>query len=267
MKSPFPGMDPYIEATGMWEDFHSTLITHIKEAISASVPKRYAVRAGKRSYVVLAEEDGKGTHEFVPDVKLTTPQASRSSTATVTVSEPAVQVEPVEMEAFISEEFREAFIDVYDSDEDQRLVASIEVLSPSNKRKGSLGWQRFLRKRQSLMLAEVCVVEIDLLRGGTRMTMRSDWPKSPYTLLVHRRSRPGRCRVWPAHFQTPLPVIPVSLLEPDPPVLLALQPLIDITYERGRYREAIDYSKPLQPPLSDAEAAWLAARLKSEGEA
>jgi Protein of unknown function (DUF4058) len=23
MKSPFPGMDPYIEGTGRWEDFHA----------------------------------------------------------------------------------------------------------------------------------------------------------------------------------------------------------------------------------------------------
>ena len=26
MKSPFPGMDPYIEACGLWGDFHSHLI-------------------------------------------------------------------------------------------------------------------------------------------------------------------------------------------------------------------------------------------------
>jgi Protein of unknown function (DUF4058) len=29
MKSPFPGMDPYIEACGLWEGFHSHLIDKI----------------------------------------------------------------------------------------------------------------------------------------------------------------------------------------------------------------------------------------------
>ena len=26
MKSPFPGMDPYIESCGLWEDFHYGLV-------------------------------------------------------------------------------------------------------------------------------------------------------------------------------------------------------------------------------------------------
>ena len=29
MKSPFPGMDPYIEACGLWGDFHHELISEI----------------------------------------------------------------------------------------------------------------------------------------------------------------------------------------------------------------------------------------------
>jgi len=31
MKSPFPGMDPYIEACGLWGDFHTHLIEKIYE--------------------------------------------------------------------------------------------------------------------------------------------------------------------------------------------------------------------------------------------
>ena len=26
MKSPFPGMDPYLEANGLWEGFHNRLV-------------------------------------------------------------------------------------------------------------------------------------------------------------------------------------------------------------------------------------------------
>src|SRR5947208_3547830 len=73
MKSPFPGMDPYIEASGLWEDFHHDLISEIKQALARAAPDRYVVRTGERSYVVLVEEEGKATHPFLPDVSVTAP--------------------------------------------------------------------------------------------------------------------------------------------------------------------------------------------------
>ena len=49
MKSPFPGMDPYIEACGLWEDFHHALIHEIKYGLAQVVPDRYVVRIGERA--------------------------------------------------------------------------------------------------------------------------------------------------------------------------------------------------------------------------
>jgi hypothetical protein len=50
MKSPFPGMDPYIEACGLWGDFHSHLIEKISEKLVDAAPENYLVRTGERSY-------------------------------------------------------------------------------------------------------------------------------------------------------------------------------------------------------------------------
>src|SRR5262249_10891473 len=72
MRSPFPGMDPYIEARGLWGDFHHDLISEIKYALAQSAPERYLVRAGERSYVVLVEQEGKTSRPFLPDVSVTT---------------------------------------------------------------------------------------------------------------------------------------------------------------------------------------------------
>ena len=44
MPSPFPGMDPYIEACGLWEDFHYALVYEIKSTLTQLVPDRYLVR-------------------------------------------------------------------------------------------------------------------------------------------------------------------------------------------------------------------------------
>ena len=142
------------------------------------------------------------------------------------------------------------------------MLDKVEVLSPSNKRPSTEGWELYLRKRQSLLLGKANLVELDLLRGGQRMPMLDSWPDSPYTLMV-ARAKSQLCRVWRAHFRRPLPAIPVPLAKPDPDIPLELQPLIDGIYQRFRYERSIDYSRPLTPPLTAHDTAWLEQRLRA----
>ena len=106
-------------------------------------------------------------------------------------------------------------------------------------------------------------MEIDLLRGGGRLPMLDAWPESPYALLVCRQSRAPYCKVWPAYFRRPLPPLVVPLASPDPDLTLALQPMIESIYARGRYHRNIDYSKPLPLPLGADDQAWLAEQLRA----
>jgi hypothetical protein len=233
-------MDPYIEACGFWEDFHHGLVVEIANVLSSKLPENYVARTGVRNYVVIGKPAGEATHEL--------------STA----------LDVVSMRPFIAEQFKEPFVEISVMDEEERrLVTCIEVLSPANKRKGTEGWDSYLRKRQALLLGEASLVEIDLLRGGTRMPMLDPWPKTPYTLLVSRRSHTPGCRVWRAHFQRPLPAIPVPLATYEPDVMLELQPLVETIYARRRYWKCIDYGKALLPPLSAEENAWFEAQMQA----
>ena len=262
MKSPFPGMDPFIEACGLWGDFHSHLIEKIGEKLADVAPQHYLIRTGERSYVVLVESEGTKSHPFLPDVSVTSRRV-RKKTLTkgnAALAEPEEEAEPVTMRAFIQEEHRETFVEIYAASHGQRLVTTIEVLSPSNKRPGTEGWELYQRKRQTLLLGNVNLVEIDLLRGGQRMPMLDPWPDSPYTLLIARAGS-QLCRVWRAHYRRSLPVIPVPLAKPDSDIPLELQPMIDEIYQRFRYPRSIDYSKSLTPPLDAAETGWLKQQL------
>jgi hypothetical protein len=265
MKSPFPGMDPYIEACGLWEDFHPDLVVETKRSLARSVPERYFVRTGERSYLVLVESEGKVEHAFVPDVSVTTERHKRPSRKKggTAVAEPTPSAEPLVLRAFIEEQHREAFVEIYEAKPEQRLVTRIEVLSPSNKRPSSSGRELYLRKQESLMLEGVNLVEIDLLRGGERMPMLDPWPPSPYTLMVAPAKKPYACLVWQGHSQKPLPSIPVPLAKPDPDIPLDLQPMIEAIYQHSRYAQSIDYTRPLSPPLGPEEAAWLKQQLKA----
>jgi hypothetical protein len=255
MKSPFPGMDPNVEACGLWEDFHGALICEIRLALSQAVPDHYVVRNGERSYLVLVESEDKLTHAFVPGKK-----------GGAALAEPLEEA-PYVLRAFIEKEHREAFVEIFEVGPEQRLVTTVEVLSPSNKRPDTPGWDLYQRKRQSVLLGGVNLVEIDLLRGGRKMPMLDPWPAGPYSLVVARAKKAQACLVWPAHFQHPLPPIKVPLARPDPDIPLDLEPLLDKIYETSHYERSIDYARRLKPPLSDKETSWLQQRLRARSRA
>jgi hypothetical protein len=258
-------MDPYFEACGLWEGFHNHLIEAIYRAIATVVPRGYTADTAVRSYVVLMEAEGKEEKLAKPDVAITqTADAkSRKKKGGVAVAVLDEAADSVPMQAFIAEKFEESFVEIYAELEERVLVTCIEVLSPSNKRKGTEGYNEYLGKRQAMLLGRANFIEIDLLRGGTRMPMLTPWPDSPYTLLVSRATRAPRCRAWRGHFRHRLPVIPVPLLDPDPDLTLDLQPLIDGIYSLGRYDERIDYTRPLSPRLAKADASWVHDLLKN----
>src|SRR5437763_2982895 len=200
MKSPFPGMDPFIEDRGLWPDFHDDLIAEIKRSLATRLPERYFVQTGERAYVVIAGIDEKEAKPIYPDVGIekSAPRGRASQTSgALAVAEPVSDTGSVTMRAFIDEHFRENFIAIYEAEPGPRLVTCIEVLSPSNKRGGKKGWKHYLRKRNALLLGKANLVEIDLVRSGRRMPMVEPWPKSPYYLLVGWESHVPYCRVWP----------------------------------------------------------------------
>lgn len=56
-----------------------------------------------------------------------------------------------------------------------------------------------------------------------------------------------------------LPLIPVPLLAPDADVTLDLQSVFTGAFDSVGYERALDYARPLNPPLPEAEAAWVGA--------
>ena len=55
MRSPFPGMDPYVEHPGRWQSFHSRFIVEIARAIESNLSPQYYV--GLAEKVIILERD------------------------------------------------------------------------------------------------------------------------------------------------------------------------------------------------------------------
>ncbi len=45
MASPFPGMNPYLEQRSVWEDFHQSFITEIRESIASHIANETPIPA------------------------------------------------------------------------------------------------------------------------------------------------------------------------------------------------------------------------------
>jgi hypothetical protein len=155
----------------------------------------------------------------------------------------------------IDDEIHEARLEVIDRT-DRSVVTVIEVLSPANKTPGSRGRASYVEKRREVMTSDSHLVEIDLLRAGTRMPTRETLPPADYLVHVSRNDLRPRGLIWPIMLAQRLPVIPIPLRGNDPEVPLDLQQILNAAYERGAYDLAVDYQSQPVPRLKDEQRQW-----------
>lgn len=251
MPSPFPGMDPFLEGDD-WTSFHTYLATEIATQLAPQLRPKYIALPEKRYELV---DDGAVAVEAIyPDVAVTEakPSASRP------VGSPAPSA-PVLLQTIMEETAPHTWVEIRDR-VDRRLVTSIEILSPWNKR-GS-GRNEYLDKRRKLLRSSSHLVELDLLRGGRRLPMKDPLPPASYYVFVSRAETRPMVEVWPISLQDRMPKVPVPLLAGDADVSLDLQSAIENIYDNGGLDLVLDYSRPLSPSLSDDESAWVADRLR-----
>lgn len=250
MPSPFPGMDPYLESSGFWEDFHDTFLVTAREAILDRLPPHYDARIESRLRVV--ELSAEQVRLLVADVGVTRQPAPAPSAASrpggVLTLEPAIVSLPVQMEV------RESRIQVLRLPE-HSLVAVVEMLSPTNKHES--GYSDYLDKRSTLLAQPVHLVEIDLLLGGYRLPMGEPLPPGDYHVIVSRCERRPKSEVYSWSVRQPLPPIPIPLRAPDTDIVLDLGDLFRTVFERGRYSRVLRYDAPLTD-LGAADEKWAA---------
>jgi hypothetical protein len=254
MPSPFPGMDPFLEGY-LWPDVHHALANKIRQLLTPQLRPRYTARL--EIYVVEDYAPEAEIGIMYPDVEvLLVERAARlpslvtATDATQGVGTPAPLTIPLLQPVAV----RVVSVEIRDTANNQ-LVTSIEILSPVNKREPGLTVYR--QKRQRLYDAGVHLIELDLLRRGTRPFAHPRIADAAYVMSL-TRARAGVIAVWPIGLREPLPDIAVPLRAPDPDVLLELQPALAAIYDEAAYDLSIDYRQPPPPPaLSDGDTAWV----------
>jgi hypothetical protein len=137
----------------------------------------------------------------------------------------------------------------------------LEVLSPSNKRPGGDGRREYLQKRDQVFESATHLVELDLLRGGARLPMKSPLPPGDYCTIISKSHRRPRASVYAWFLPDPLPTIPIPLMKGDDDVPLDLGAALTAVYDRARYQLSINYSATLQVPPPEEQAKWINQRI------
>ncbi len=249
MTSPFPGVDPYLEAQGFWPDFHARFITYWGEALNDVLPDHYEARIDER--LTLVELPAEKVKRIEPDLIITGRGPSPGAQA---VPAGVETIEPVTVPLFIEEEARETFIEIRRRP-DRTVVAVLELLSPANKEEP--GRRSYLDKRNALLRKRVHLVELDLLLGGHRLPLSADYPIGNYFALISHADHRPNCNVYAWAIAQRLPNLPIPLQDPDPNVWINLAELFALNFQRGRYRRSIDYTATPTLSLSPTEREWV----------
>lgn len=250
MPSPFLGMDPYLEASQIWEDFHHGLTYQIRAQLTPFLrPKYFAAVEPRVTYDLVAIEK---TKLVKPDVGLYEMREAQVAYRSGPIAPP-----PLIAETFVEEEIKLWTIEIKEVAEG-RLVTSIEILSPVNKRRGHDAYQTYQAKRWEIIRSYVHLLEIDLLRAGRRWPLVTPLPAAPYFIFLSRSGNGARVETWPLSLREPIPIVPVPLRKGDPDVPLDLNQAIRVVYDSAAYDMRIKYAQPPpKPDLSMEDAMYV----------
>ncbi|WZO99083.1 DUF4058 family protein [Isosphaeraceae bacterium EP7] len=246
MPSPFPGMNPFFEQPGYWQDFHLEFLSALRRQLVPQLGSAFFVQLEEHLYV----------HDLPPEPRRAIGRADVSISGSAVRSAGLAAVGMLEAPAVLelprNEVERVPYLEVRDR-QGRELLTVIELLSPSNKKRGE-NHEQYPAKRRELLRSPTHLVEIDLLRRGRTMPP-DDRPRCDYSVLVSRAERRPAVDFWPIQLRERLPVVPISLRPDVVEARVELQEVLHRNFDGPGYESFIDSGAP-QPPLSGEQADW-----------
>lgn len=184
MRSPFPGMDPYLEDPGGWTGVHDGLIARLRTELNRQLGPGFVADAGTSVYVVAADEQ----RWVFPDIYAIEMQREEQA------GHGSRLAAPVQVVLNVPETVSQPHSLIRDR-ESRRVMTLIELLSPISKAPpATRARQDFLTRRRETLASATNWVEIDLLRAGDRTPEARGI--GDYYVLV-RRAGELKAGIWP----------------------------------------------------------------------
>lgn len=272
MTTPFPGMDPYLERASLWANVYASLITALRDYLTPLLRPRYFVSVEERSYF----DDPLGVGLVsVPDVGIVGSFSAQPLQSQSVQPEGGLltAVTPVEVELKMTDEIRETYLEILDTEAEPypysdrpdgpatNVVTLIEILSPWNKSESG-GLAKYMTKRAEVIRTKTNLVEIDLLRVGTRVLELEDQTYDYSIILSPSRTRP-RAYIFPFTVRQPIPPFILPLTAEDTEPTVDLNQILHDLYDRAGYDLRMNYAVEPNPPFTDKDdKEWIDALLR-----
>ncbi len=256
MPSPLPGMDPYLEHPRSWPNFHHRLITAIAIHLGPQLRPKYRVVVEEVIYQTAGQDS---VLVRISDVVIQK-TARQTLTSPQVITNGLTVAQPIEVDLPIPEVIRQGYLEIRELATNE-VVAVLEVLSPTNKRPGE-GRRTYEAKRQTVFASATNLVEIDLLRQWEPLLPLPQELKTHYRILVSVSTLRPRASLYAFNIQDAIPAFPLPLRAEDAGAIVNLKTLLDDIYDQSGYDLVIDYSTDPVPPLTDADAMWMADQLQ-----
>ena len=264
MVGPFPGMDPYLEAPGLWPGVHNSIVYCLRSALNHKLPPNYVANIEERLYVSETER------QIIPDVTIVrTGNGSdlKSSHGQTTLMERTAA--PAILTVF-DEDQKETYLQIQEAGSGN-VVTVVELLSYSNKATDGVGRNHYLRKQREVLDSSVHLLEIDLLRTGKHTAsapigpMEIKFQSWDYLVCLSRSFDRHKFELWPLSLRKRLPCMMVPLKLENEGVPIDLQAVLNRVYDEGAYDRIIDYERQLYSPLRRDDALWAERLLRKKG--
>ena len=270
MPSPFPGMDPFVERNPLFHELHTQILAAAQGQLQPQLRPKYIAKLERylsEGSVWDPVSDVVSLDRKEPDLTITAATATEAgSSSSAVLATPTVTF----LEELDEDELqlrKQRRIVIYVATKPRLAVASIELLSPSNKQTGTTAQKRYLEKRSSALHGGLHWIEIDLLREGERPPLTVQVPAGIDYLAYVAQAVPNGWQhlLYPWKLRDPLPLLPIPLLNSDR-ATLDLGACFRQAYDATAADEEAGYNDaPPPPPFSADDLAWIDALLRQHG--
>src|SRR5437588_12683614 len=222
MPSPFPGMDPYLEAEKHWPAFQHHLVACLYQTLLPGLVDRYRARVGHRRYA--------------------TEQALFTS--------------------IIREEHEEEFIEIRQRNDSRLITLVDVVSPTNKTTSAGRAAYLEKRKEAKSGNANLVEIDLVLQGQPMLDYSREGLPEWDYAVTVTRASQPERHEIYTATLQKRLPRFRLPLASDDRDTVLDLHTAFSRCYDQVGFANRINYQRDPTTRLCDEDRRWLDGLLK-----
>ena len=258
MKSPFPGMDPYMERR--WRGVHNSLIVFASGELNARMGPGYVAEIDERLIIELPDMPAR---DIYPDVYAHRPRGTPDDTQPETAAGVATLARSgitPSIRVHAEEPRPQAFVKIIETT-GGLTVTVIEFV---------LAGEQIYRRRPRAVPAQTPRPDCrrrelrrnrpDPRRPPERRPLKSRVSRgsrgAAYLAFARRGFGQAAFDVYPMPLREPLPTLGIPLRPADQDVPLNLQGLIHRVYDEGRFAARTNYADPLRPALAPDDAEW-----------